>query len=140
METSEPLHIQRIRKELRWLNDRSGINARLIRVEGADYVLYEGIETGSKNPELPLKTDVIVPVPAGYPTSQIDMPGLPIDSKLIPYVQGGANPQAEIIVDDRHWKILSYHPYANGGGPPWNPSLHGFHDYYNQLYPWLRRI
>jgi hypothetical protein len=132
------LKVQRILQEIRWLSERSNIIAEYVD-EGIGYVLYYSIETSGTN-NLPKTTDVLVPVPNGYPAQQIDMPALPVDSPLVPRVVGGANPQSTVVVKGRTWVILSYHPYANGGGPPWNPTMHGFHDYYNHIFTWLHRL
>jgi hypothetical protein len=139
MDTITPSHYLRVQDELRRLMERSSIQATLIP-EGSGYVLYHLLETSGAIKGLPTNTDVLVPIPNGYPSSQIDMPALPDDSPLIPFVVGGSNPQATITVDERTWKILSYHPYNGGGGPPWNFMIHGFHDYYNHLYTWLHRL
>ena len=119
--------------------ERSNIQATLI-TEGSGYVLYRSIEVNGTVKGLLNQTDILVPIPNGYPSSQIDMPALPSDSPLIPFVVGGSNPQGTITVDGRTWTILSYHPYNGGGGPPWNFMIHGFHDYYNHLYTWLHRL
>lgn len=139
MET-EPEFVPRIKSELSRLMTGSGIVATLLK-EGSNYfVKYSAVPTSGKAVGLPELVDVLVPVPGGYATAQIDMPALPIDSSLIPHVVGGSNPQAVVTADDREWRVLSYHPYANGGGPPWNPAKHGFHDYYNHIYTWLHRL
>lgn len=139
MDTISYPHFLRVQDELRRLMDRSSIQATLI-AEGSGYVLYHSLETSGAAKGLPSTTDVLVPIPNGYPSSQIDMPALPDDSPLIPFVVGGSNPQGTITVNGRTWKILSYHPYNGGGGPPWNFMTHGFHDYYNHLYTWLHRL
>lgn len=135
----EPGYILRIQDELRKLTERSNIEVHLIQ-QGGYYVLYKGMETSGGAKGLPTLTDVLVPVPSGYPASQIDMPALPADSPLIPHVVGGSNPQQTLHVNGQQWRVLSYHPYANGGGPPWNPMQHGFHDYYTHIHTWLHRL
>lgn len=139
METNEPAHILRIRDELRRLNEKSNIEAALVR-NGSDFVIFRSLQTAGGKKNLPTTTDVIVPVPAGYPASAIDMPALPENSPLIPHVVGGSNPQGTINVLGQNWKILSYHPYNGGGGPPWNPMIHGYHDYYHQLFTWFHQL
>lgn len=137
MEEIEPIHIQRIRAELQLLSEK-GIQAELVR-GNQDFVLYRSIETSGKALILPERTDVLVPVPAGYPASMIDMPALPKDSPLITRVIG-SNIQGEHLVNGILWGLCSYHPYNGGGGPPWNPMMHGFHDYYNHIYFWLNKL
>jgi hypothetical protein len=132
--------VPRIANELSRLMTGSAIVATLIKEGGNYYVKYKAVPTSGKSVGLPETVDVLVPVPSGYATAAIDMPALPMDSNLIPHVVGGNNPQGVINVDSQQWQILSYHPYANGGGPPWNPGLHGFHDYYNHIYIWLHRL
>jgi hypothetical protein len=81
-------------------------------------------------------TDVLVPVPAGYPGQMIDWAYLPDDSPLIGRVKG--NPQDHRITAlGRSWRRISYHPHNGGGGPAWNPTLHGFHTYAGELLSWL---
>jgi hypothetical protein len=140
METPEPQFVPRIQDELRRLMNGSQIEASLVKKGSLYFVLYRGILTAGKEGVLPVQTDVLVPVPPGYPTGMIDMPALPADSPLTAHVVGGNNPQATIEVEGVIWKVLSYHPYTNGGGPPWNAMKHGFHDYYNHLYVWLHRL
>jgi len=136
----DPPYIQRIHGELRWLKERANIDTVLLREEMGDFVLFKEIETSGKNLGLPEKTDVLVPVPTNYPTTQIDMPALLKENVLISHVVGGSNPQSNFLINTETWVLLSYHPYANGGGPNWNPMQHGFHDYYTQLYTWLHRL
>ncbi len=137
---NEPVYGDRIRKELEWLKERSNFEAVLIKEGGNYFVLYPGVTTAGKINGLPETVDVLVPVPPGYPTSAIDMPALPSDSKLIAHVFGGSNPQGTIAASGRQWRILSYHPYNGGGAAAWNPMLHGFHDYYHQIFIWLHNL
>ena len=140
MEEQEPKFIPRIQDELRGLMEGSKIAATLIKEGSCYYVKYHGVATSGKSRGLPETIDVLVPVPDAYPTANIDMPALPADSPIIPHVVGGSNPQGIRTAEKRNWQVLSYHPYANGGGPPWNPMVHGFHDYYNHVYTWLHRL
>ncbi len=80
-------------------------------------------------------TDVLVPIPPGYPASMLDLAYLPEGSPLIGRVKGV--PQTSIHADGRAWRQISYHPHNGGGGPPWNPNLHGFHTYIDELLTWL---
>ncbi len=131
---------QRIREELRRLSEGSDIKAKLISEGDKDYVIYYDLETSGGLKGLPAKTDVLVLVPDGYPSSLIDMPALPLKSALIPLVAGGLNPQAIVTFQDQEWRFLSFHPYASEGGPVWNPNKHGFHDCYQHLYSWLHKV
>ncbi len=137
MEDKESLVILRIREELDKLA-RKGVQAELVR-NGQDFVMYRSIATSGKTLNLPETTDVLVPVPSGYPASMIDMPALPKESPLITRVIG-SNIQSWYSVEGKVWGTCSYHPYNGGGGPPWNPVIHGFHDYYNHLYFWLHKL
>jgi hypothetical protein len=81
-------------------------------------------------------TDVLVPVPPAYPGQMIDWAYLPDDSPLIGRVKG--SPQDHRITAlGRVWRRISYHPHNGGGGPAWNPALHGFHTYVGELLSWL---
>lgn len=82
------------------------------------------------------KTDVLVPIPGAYPGQMIDLAYLPDDSALIGRVKG--NPQDHRIqVLGRVWRQISYHPHNGGGGPKWNPAIHGFHTYLGEVISWL---
>ena len=73
-----------------------------------------------------------------YPGQFIDWAYLPNDSPLIGRVKG--SPQDERITSlGVVWRRISYHPHSGGGGPAWNPGLHGFHTYIGELVSWLRR-
>jgi hypothetical protein len=39
--------------------------------------------------------------------------------------------------DGQRWVVASYHPHAGGGGPPWDPTRHGYHTYIDHLVAWL---
>jgi hypothetical protein len=97
-------------------------------------VIYHDLRT---RPGLPVTvTDVLVPVPGGYPGQMIDWAYLPTDSPLIGRVKG--SPQNHrISAMNRLWQQISYHPHNGGGAPPWNPTLHGFHTYAGELLSWL---
>lgn len=140
MDQEEPKFIPRIKDELRRLMEGSKIAATLIKEGSCYYVKYHAVPTSGKNHGLPETTDVLVPVPESYPTAYIDMPALPEESPLIQHVVGGGNPQGIKKADGKNWQVLSHHPYINGGGPPWNPMVHGFHDYYNHVFTWLHHL
>lgn len=86
----------------------------------------------------PARTDVLVPIPSGYP-SEIDWAYLPQFSPLIGRVQG--SPQNHLIeAMGRLWQQISYHPHRGGGGPPFNPTKHGFHTYISEVLSWLHQV
>lgn len=105
-----------------------------------DCVIYYAVPTGGACYSLPIETDVLVPVPSGYPAVTLDLAGLPAGSALLPRVVGGPNCQGTLTADGRQWSLASYHPHGNGGGPPWNPMEHGFHTYFDYLLTWVTRI
>lgn len=97
-------------------------------------VVYHGLRT---RPQYQVATtDVLVPVPSGYPGSEIDWAYLPEDSSLIGKVKGSPQ-EPRITALGRVWRQISYHPHRNGGGPAWNPARHGFHTYLGELLSWL---
>jgi len=106
-------------------------------VEPPGAVVYHGLRTG---PRAPVEfTDVLVPLPSGYPGQMIDWAFLPDDSPLIGRVKG--SPQnVRITALGRGWRQISYHPHNGGGGPKWNPTVHGFHTYLGEIVSWLRNI
>jgi hypothetical protein len=103
-------------------------------VEGPDAVIYFGLPSslGIVN-----NTDILIPVPPGYPQAALDHAFLPEDSPLKGRVAGAV--QDNINVAGRTWTRISYHPHGNGGGPPWNPTVHGFHTYVDEILTWLSR-
>jgi hypothetical protein len=130
--------LARVRAELDRLRE-GGQVADL--VEGApSYVVYQAVPTAGSTVGLDPMTDVIVPVPPGYPAAQIDLAGLPVNSALLPRLRGGQNNQGIVQVAGRQWQLASYHPHNGGGGPPWNPIRHGFHTYFDHLIAWLAVI
>jgi hypothetical protein len=129
---------ERIEKEIRILAE-GGQTAQLVG-NGRDFVLYREVPTGGARLGLPERTDVIVPVPAGYPASPIDLAGLPVGSPFLPRVKGGQNNQGVVQIDGRQWQLASYHPHNGGGGPPWNQLCHGFHTYLDHIIAWLDKL
>lgn len=103
-------------------------------------VLYRGVPTDGARLGLDPATDVVVPVPEGYPGSPIDLAGLPVGSPLLPRLKGGQNNQGIVTADGRQWQLASYHPHNGGGGPPWDQMRHGFHTYLDQLIAWLHHL
>lgn len=108
--------------------------------DGRLLVLYRDIPTSGAKLSLPALTDVVVPVPEGYPAGMIDLAGLPVGSPLIPRVKGGPNSQGIVSADGRQWQLASYHPHNGGGGPAWDQLRHGFHTYFDHLLAWLDRL
>ena len=100
----------------------------------APAVIYYGLRTLPGHPVS--DTDVLVPIPSGYPGQLIDGAYLPEGSPLIGRVKG--SPQGHVIdADGRQWRQISYHPHNGGGGPVWDQTLHGFHTYVSELVTWL---
>lgn len=129
---------ERIPRELEVL--REGQQGVELLTAGRDYVLYRRVPTGGMRYSLPPSTDVIVPVPNGYPAAAIDLAGLPVGSPLLARVKGGMNSQGVVQLDGRAWQLASYHPHQNGGGGPWDQMRHGFHTYLDHLLSWLERL
>lgn len=130
---------ERIERELSVL--RAGCQtAVLINTGGRALVLYKDVPTAGARFNLPVTTDVIVPVPSGYPASLIDLAGLPANSPFLARVKGGQNNQGAVEADGRQWQLASYHPHNGGGGPPWDQAVHGFHTYMDHLISWLDRL
>jgi hypothetical protein len=107
---------------------------------GAWFVVYRDVPTDGALLGLPAMTDVIVPVPNGYPASMIDLAGLPLGSPLLARVKGGQNNQGLITVANQNWQLASYHPHNGGGGPPWDQIRFGFHTYFDHVLAWLHRL
>ena len=129
---------ERIERELAILGE-GGQLAEFI--EGArPVVLYHSVPALGAPFGLADATDVIVPVPPGYAAGVIDLAGLPVGSPYLPHVRGGANSQGVISAAGREWQLASYHPHNGGGGPPWDPLVHGFHTYFDHLIAWLHRL
>jgi hypothetical protein len=130
---------ERIGRELAKVRAGSLV-AEFISEGGRQFVLYRAVPTAGEGFGLPETTDVIVPVPPGYPASWIDLAGLPVGSPFLSRVKGGQNNQGIVFADGRQWQLASYHPHNGGGGPPWDQNLHGFHTYLDQLIAWLDRL
>ena len=121
--------VPRIEAELEQLRESGQKTSRA----GVSFVIYHDVPTGRS--ESPF-TDVLVPVPNGYPASMLDRAGLPANSPLVGHVPG--SPQETVNIEGKAWRMISYHPHACGGGKPWNPSKHGFHTYLGEILAWLR--
>jgi hypothetical protein len=99
-------------------------------------VIYRDLPVASPRAPVPT-TDVLVPVGA-YPGGMLDLAFLPAGSPLTGRVKGAA--QGVINVGGKQWQQISYHPHNGGGGPAWNPNVHGFHTYIDELLAWLGSI
>ena len=128
----------RIARELRVLAE-GGQVAGLV-VDSRPVVIYFDVPTAGEEKGLPSASDVVVPVPSGYPGGIIDLAGLPVGSPFLDLVKGGRNNQGLLSVGDREWQLASYHPHGGGGGPPWDPNRHGFHTYLDHLIAWLAHL
>jgi hypothetical protein len=129
---------ERILRELAILQEGNQV-AELLTSD-RDYVVYRDVPTGGARKSLPSVTDVIVPVPGGYPAAPIDLAGLPQGSALLPHLKGGQNNQGVVKAGARTWQLASYHPHQNGGAGPWDQNRHGFHTYFDSLIAWLERV
>lgn len=127
---------ERIERELARLRE-GGQAVEYHDVGGRGFVLYREVPTRGAPMGLPAASDVIVPVPSGYPGAMIDLAGLPVGSPFIGRARGSQNNQGNVALDGRNWQLASYHPHQNGGGPPWNPAAHGFHTYLDHVLAWL---
>ena len=102
-------------------------------VEPIPAVIYHGLPTPLRDVG---RTDVLVLVPGGYPATMLDYAFLPATSPLRGVVQGAAQ-EDQVTANGQVWKRVSYHPHNGGGGPPWDPTRHGFHTYVDELLTWL---
>jgi len=125
----------RVARELEKLK-AGGCRADLIEKPFAA-VIYRDVPTRPDYPHLK-QTDVLVPVPSGYPGTFIDGAYLPQDSPLLDRVPG-QRAQGIIQADARVWELVSYHPHNGGGGPAWNKDRHGFHTYFDEILCWVQR-
>ncbi|MBI3408708.1 MAG: hypothetical protein HY040_10165 [Planctomycetes bacterium] len=126
--------ITRIDRELDTL--RQG-GAKVTFVPEVPAVVFHDIPARKGYPHLQ-STDVLVTVPGGYPGQALDGAYLPQGSPLLGKVVG--SPQGNTIQAlNRTWQLVSYHPHAGGGAPPWNKDKHGFHTYVDELLTWVHR-
>jgi len=132
------VNTERIQAELARLLE-GGLVAELVPSSRL-VVIYRDVPTAGASHGLPTLTDVIVPVPEGYPGPAIDLAGLPVGSPFIPRVVGGGNNQGILEAAGQQWQLASYHPHNGGGGPPWDQTVHGFHTYFDHLVAWLHRL
>ena len=126
---------ERIKSELDQLQGRQEA-ALVIGDNGHPYVLYTNVLVTSSLAGIPRQSNVIVPVPPGYPADAIDLAGLPLDSPLLRRVKGQPN-GGIVTVNSIAYQIFSYHPHGNAGGGAWDQTRHGFHTYFDWLLTWL---
>jgi hypothetical protein len=124
----------RVDRELKQLRDAK---QEVTPGEKPAAVIYHGLRV---KPGGPVATsDVLVLVPSGYPGQMLDGAYLPENSPLIGRVKG--EPQdARVTANGITWRQISYHPHNGGGGPKWNPGIHGFHTYISELISWLQDL
>jgi len=122
----------RVHRELAKLK-QGGMDADFVE-QPIPSVIYRNVPARPGYPHLE-KTDVLVPVPGGYPGAMIDGAYLPQGSPLLNRVVGAV--QGTIMVEGRGWQLVSYHPHNGGGGPPWNKDKHGFHTYVDEILCWI---
>ena len=136
-----------VRKEVTGGYEQSRINvevgklsdggAKVTVVDQPSVVVYHDL---SVKPGLPIDTtDVLVLIPGAYPGQMIDGAYLPQGSLLLGKVKG--SPQGNTVnALGRVWQLVSYHPHANGVGPAWDPTKHGFHTYIGEIMSWLHDV
>lgn len=124
----------RIERELNILRESGAKVTFIPEVPG---VVYHDIPARRGYPHLQA-TDVLVTVPGGYPGQPLDGAFLPSGSPLLGKVAG--SPQGNSVAAlGRTWQLVSYHPHAGGGAPPWNKDKHGFHTYVDEILTWVHR-
>ncbi len=126
--------VTRVERELEKL--RNG-GAAVTFVPEVPAVIYHGIPARKGYPHLQ-STDVLVAVPGGYPGQKLDGAFLPQGSPLLGRVAGSPQPPM-VRALGKVWQLVSYHPHAGGGAPPWNKDKHGFHTYVDELLTWVHR-
>jgi hypothetical protein len=120
----------RVENELKMISPR---NNDVKRFESPDAVIYYGLPSPVGVVD---STDVLVLIPSGYPGATLDHAYLPVGSTLLGILKG--QPEASYVeVDGRKWQRVSYHPHNGGGAPPWDPTVHGFHTYIDEILTWL---
>ena len=127
---------QRIKAELKRLAAGGQLAELLADASPRPAVIYRQVPCVIGH-GFPDALDVLVPVPDGYAASHIDNAALPVGCSLFPRLAGGTNPQGTFKADQKEWQLASYHPHAGGGGPPWDPTQHGFDTYLDHLISWL---
>jgi hypothetical protein len=134
-EVTGGFELSRVQREIELVRG-GGLTATLLEAPtGA--IVFHGLRTrpGAE----PAVSDVLVPIPGGYPGSMIDWAYLPDDSPLIGRVKG--SPQDHRVTAlGRTWRQISYHPHNGGGAAKWDPTIHGFHTYVGELISWLHSV
>jgi len=127
--------LARVQREVELIRT-GGLKATLLEAP-TNAVIFHALR--SRPASEPAASDVLVPIPDGYPGSMIDWAYLPDDSPLIGRVKG--QPEGHRITAlGRTWRKISYHPHNGGGAPKWDPTIHGFHTYVGELLSWLHNI
>ena len=90
-------------------------------------------------PGLPVeRTDVLVPIPDGYPGRLLDGVYLPQGSPLLGKLKGAPQHKNTVTCLGTTWTLVSYHPHREKSGVPWDPTRHGLHTYLGEVLSWLR--
>lgn len=127
-------HLERIQAEISELKE-AGQEVKFLTAPYPCLIYKKVVSPGGT---LLKHTDVLVPVPNGYPAAMIDRLAVPEGSPLIGKLKGA--PQEIIMVEGIQWRLISYHPHTNGGAGPWQPGIHGFHTYFGEILSWLGDI
>jgi hypothetical protein len=126
--------LSRVQRELGLLRE-GGATATLV-TDPIGAVVYHRVRAGTERAVA--VTDVLVPIPSGYPGQAIDLAYLPDNSPLIGQIPGRPQDQ-RVTALGMTWRQISYHPHNGGGAPAWNPVVHGFHTYLGELLSWLKK-
>ena len=68
-------HLERVERELNILRE-GGQEADITESTDGNFVIYKNVPTQRECDQLPKNVDVIVPIPAGYAASVIDLAGI----------------------------------------------------------------
>lgn len=134
------MNLSRVERELAILKEGGQMAELMLDDAQQAFVIYSNVPTGGVAYNLPNASDVLVPVPSGYPGALIDLAALPDGSPFLGRVKGGRNILGQLNVGGRRWLLASYHPHAGGGGPTWDQLRHGFHTYLDHLIAWLGNL
>jgi hypothetical protein len=127
--------LSRVEREIELVRG-GGLQVTLLKAP-VDAIIYHELRTRPGTE--PALSDVLVPIPSGYPGSMLDSAYLPDDSPLIGRVKG--QPEGgRIAALGKNWRQISYHPHKGGGAPKWDPTVHGFHTYLGELVSWLHNL
>lgn len=108
-----PRGVQTIEDDVEALQE-AGINARLFVEGGQKYVEVRGIRVPSP-PWSPSKVNILIAVPATYPTGGLD--AFYVEMK-VQHISGSIpNLQSVVQLDGRSWGLISWHYATNR---PWN--------------------